>query len=82
VSPAYVKKPERSVAIALVMTLCLLVYRLAEHRLRAQLATATPAPASHAFPATLSDASTPIPALSATASPSTTPPTPGWIAPE
>jgi transposase len=33
-----VKKPERIVAVALVMVLCLLVYRLAEHRLRTQLA--------------------------------------------
>jgi hypothetical protein len=33
-----VKKPERIVALSLVMVLCLLVYRLAEHRLRAQLA--------------------------------------------
>jgi hypothetical protein len=33
-----VKKPERIVALALVMVLCLLVYRLAEHRLREQLA--------------------------------------------
>jgi transposase len=34
-----VKKPERIVALSLVMVLCLLVYRLAEHRLREQLAT-------------------------------------------
>jgi transposase len=33
-----VKKPERIVALSLVMVLCLLVYRLAEHRLREQLA--------------------------------------------
>jgi transposase len=33
-----VKKPERIVALALVMVGCLLVYRLAEHRLREQLA--------------------------------------------
>jgi hypothetical protein len=32
-----VKKPERIVALSLVMVLCLLVYRLAEHRLRARL---------------------------------------------
>ena len=32
------KKPERIVALSLVMVLCLLVYRLAEHRLRDQLA--------------------------------------------
>ena len=34
----FVKKPERIVALSLVMVLCLLVYRLAEHRLREQLA--------------------------------------------
>jgi transposase len=39
-SSVFVKKPARIVALALVMVLCLLVYRLAEHRLRAQL-TAT-----------------------------------------
>jgi hypothetical protein len=33
-----VKKPSRIVALSLVMVLCLLVYRLAEHRLRSQLA--------------------------------------------
>jgi hypothetical protein len=33
-----VKKPSRIVALSLVMVLCLLAYRLAEHRLRAQLA--------------------------------------------
>jgi transposase len=38
-SSVFVKKPERIVALALVMVLCLLVYRLAEHRLREQLAT-------------------------------------------
>jgi hypothetical protein len=32
------ERPERIVALALVMVLCLLVYRLAEHRLRTQLA--------------------------------------------
>jgi len=41
-SSVFVKKPERIVALALVMVLCLLVYRLvyrlAEHRLRQQLA--------------------------------------------
>jgi transposase len=39
-SSVFVKKPERIVALSLVMVLCLLVYRLAEHRLREQLATA------------------------------------------
>jgi transposase len=38
-SSVFVKKPERIVALSLVMVLCLLVYRLAEHRLRDQLAT-------------------------------------------
>jgi hypothetical protein len=33
-----VKKPERIVALSFVMVRCLLVYRLAEHRLREQLA--------------------------------------------
>jgi transposase len=37
-SSVFVKKPERIVALSLVMVLCLLVYRLAEHRLRQQLA--------------------------------------------
>ena len=37
-SSIFVKKPERIVALSLVMVLCLLVYRLAEHRLREQLA--------------------------------------------
>ena len=37
-SSVFVKKPERIVALGLVMVLCLLVYRLAEHRLREQLA--------------------------------------------
>ena len=37
-SSVFVKKPERIVALSLVMVLCLLVYRLAEHRLRDQLA--------------------------------------------
>jgi transposase len=37
-SSVCVKKPERIVALALVMVLCLLIYRLAEHRLREQLA--------------------------------------------
>jgi hypothetical protein len=32
------RKPERIVALSLVMVLCRLVYRLAEHRLRARLA--------------------------------------------
>jgi transposase len=38
-SSVFVKKPERIVALSLVMVLCLLVYRLAEHRLRERLAT-------------------------------------------
>ena len=37
-SSVFVKKPQRIVALSLVMVLCLLVYRLAEHRLREQLA--------------------------------------------
>jgi transposase len=37
-SSVFVKKSERIVALSLVMVLCLLVYRLAEHRLREQLA--------------------------------------------
>jgi transposase len=37
-SSVFVKKPARIVALSLVMVLCLLVYRLAEHRLREQLA--------------------------------------------
>jgi transposase len=37
-SSIFVKTPSRIVALSLVMVLCLLVYRLAEHRLRAQLA--------------------------------------------
>ncbi len=37
-SSVFVKKPSRIVALSLVMVLCLLVYRLAEHRLRTQLA--------------------------------------------
>jgi transposase len=32
------RKPERITALSLIMVLCLLVYRLAEHRLREQLA--------------------------------------------
>jgi SRSO17 transposase len=36
-SSVFVKNPERIVALSLVMVLCLLVYRLAEHRLREQL---------------------------------------------
>jgi transposase len=36
-SSVFVKKPQRIVALSLVMVLCLLVYRLAEHRLRDQL---------------------------------------------
>jgi transposase len=34
----FLKKPERIVALGLIMVLCLLVYRLAEHRLRTRLA--------------------------------------------
>ncbi len=37
-SSVFVKKRERIVALSLVMVLCLLVYRLAEHRLRERLA--------------------------------------------
>jgi transposase len=37
-SSVFVKKPERNVALSLVMVLCLLVYHFAEHRLREQLA--------------------------------------------
>jgi transposase len=37
-SSVFVKKPSRIVALSLVMVLCLLVYRLAEQRLREQLA--------------------------------------------
>jgi transposase len=37
-SSVFVKNPTRIVALSLVMVLCLLVYRLAEQRLRAQLA--------------------------------------------
>ena len=37
-SSVFVKRPERIVALSLVMVLCLLVYRLAEHQLREQLA--------------------------------------------
>jgi transposase len=37
-SSIFVKKPERIVALSLIMVLCLLVYRLAEYRLREQLA--------------------------------------------
>jgi transposase len=38
-SSDFVKKSERIVALSLIMVLCLLVYRLAEHGLREQLAT-------------------------------------------
>jgi transposase len=34
----FVKKPERIIALSLIMVLCLLVYRFAEVRLRARLA--------------------------------------------
>ncbi len=37
-SSVFLKKPERIMALSLIMVLCLLVYRLAEHRLREQLA--------------------------------------------
>jgi transposase len=37
-SSVFVKKPERIMALALIMVLCLLVYRLAEFRLRTRLA--------------------------------------------
>jgi transposase len=37
-SSVFVKKPERVIALSFIMVLCLLVYRLAEHLLRRQLA--------------------------------------------
>jgi transposase len=37
-SSVFLKKPERIMALSLIMVLCLLVYRLAEHRLRERLA--------------------------------------------
>jgi transposase len=37
-SSVFVKKPQRIMAIAFLMTLCLLVYKLAEYRIRQQLA--------------------------------------------
>ncbi len=37
-SSVFVKKPERIIALSLIMVLCLLVFRLAEFRLRARLA--------------------------------------------
>jgi transposase len=37
-SSVFVKKPERIMALGLIMVLCLLVYRLAEYRLRTRLA--------------------------------------------
>lgn len=37
-SSVFVKKPQRIIALSLIMVLCLLVYRLAEFRLRARLA--------------------------------------------
>jgi transposase len=37
-SSVFLKKPERIAALGLIMVLCLLVYRLAEHRLRTHLA--------------------------------------------
>src|SRR5260221_9122870 len=39
-SSVFVKKPERIMALSLIMVLCLLIYRLAEFRLRARLAEA------------------------------------------
>ena len=39
-SSVFVKKPERIIALSLIMVLCLLVYRLAEYRLRTRLAQA------------------------------------------
>ena len=39
-SSVFVKKPERIIALSLIMVLCLLVYRLAEFRLRTRLAEA------------------------------------------
>ncbi len=36
-SSVFLKKPERIMALSLIMVLCLLVYRLAEHRLRSRL---------------------------------------------
>ena len=38
-SSVFVKKPERVMALSFIMVLCLLVYRLAEHLLRRQLAS-------------------------------------------
>ncbi len=37
-SSVFVKKPQRIMALSFIMVLCLLVYRLAEFRLRARLA--------------------------------------------
>ncbi len=37
-SSVFVKKPQRLIALSLIMVLCLLVYRLAEYRLRTRLA--------------------------------------------
>jgi transposase len=37
-SSVFVKRPERLMALAFIMTLCLLVYKLAELRVRQQLA--------------------------------------------
>jgi len=37
-SPVFVKKPQRIMALSFIMVLCLLVYRLAEFRLRSRLA--------------------------------------------
>jgi hypothetical protein len=46
-SSVFVKKPERIVALSLVMVLCLLVYRLAEHRLREHLAATSQTVPNH-----------------------------------
>ncbi|HEU0025930.1 MAG TPA: hypothetical protein VFQ25_02340 [Ktedonobacterales bacterium] len=34
VSSVFLKQPERIMALSLIMVMCLLIYRLAEHRLR------------------------------------------------
>jgi transposase len=41
-SSVFVKKPERIIALSLIMALCLMVYRLAEYQLRARLAETEP----------------------------------------
>jgi transposase len=40
-SSVFLKKPERVMALSFIMVVCLLVYRLAEHHLRRQLASAS-----------------------------------------